>query len=386
MRSGRALAATLLVLALLLGALLLLARETPLPPPLGRGAPPPGPGPAAVAPGDALEAGGIGAWFEVAFTSPNPTGRTRDRRGGIEERLIALMDRARETLDVAVYQFDLENVAEAMARAARRGVRVRMVTDTDTLESRERAEEIAFARLRAANIPIVADGRRQIMHHKFTVVDGEWVQTGSWNYTGSDTYRNNNHQVIIQSRQLAADYTAEFEKMFVRRQFGSAKPAGVPYPTISIAGARVEVYFAPQDRPAAHVIRWVSSARQRIHFLAFAFTHDGIGDAMLQRARDGVEVAGVFETAGSDTRFSEYPRLKRAGLDVVLDGNPRNMHHKVIIIDDRVTVFGSFNFSVSADRENDENLLIVEDPALASAFEAEYQRVRAAAGRPATSG
>jgi phosphatidylserine/phosphatidylglycerophosphate/cardiolipin synthase-like enzyme len=332
--------------------------------------------------GRSLSPSATGVWYELAFTAPAIPDRPSDRRGGIEERLIALMDRAQRTLDVAAYELDLENVADAMARAARRGVRVRLVTDTDTLESRERAEQAVFATLRAANIPVVPDGRRDIMHNKFTIVDGEWVQTGSWNYTVNDTYRNNNNQIIIQSRELATNYTAEFEKMFTARQFGGAKPPGVPSPTLSIAGARVENYFSPEDRPGAHIIRWISGARQRIRFLAFSFTHDGIGDAMLDRARSGVQVAGVFETTGSDTRFSEYNRFKSAGLDVLLDGNPRNLHHKVIIIDDRVTVFGSFNFSSNADRSNDENLLIVEDPGLAAAFEAEYQRVRAVAESP----
>jgi phosphatidylserine/phosphatidylglycerophosphate/cardiolipin synthase-like enzyme len=53
------------------------------------------------------------------------------------------------------------------------------------------------------------------------------------------------------------------------------------------------------------------------------------------------------------------------------------MHHKVVLIDGHVTIFGSFNFSANADRENDENLLIVDDPGLTAAFEAEYQRIRA---------
>jgi len=116
--------------------------------------------------------------------------------------------------------------------------------------------------------------------------------------------------------------------------------------------------------------------------MAFSFTHDGIGDAMLERARVGVEVAGVFESRDSGTQFSEYARLKREGLDVLLDGNPWLMHHKVIMIDDRITVFGSFNYFQNADRQNDENLLIVDDVSLASAFEAEYQRVRRTAQNP----
>ncbi len=294
------------------------------------------------------------------------------------------MDRAERTLDIAIYDFDLESIADALARAASRGVQVRMVTDSDTMNSASTRQFVrkALATVRAANIPVVDDKRKPIMHNKFTIVDGEWVQTGSWNYTNSDTYRNNNHSIIIQSRDLAANYTAEFEKMFNQHAFGGAKARGVPYPTLSLAGARVENYFSPQDRAAAQVIRWVGTAREQIHFMAFAFTHDGIADAMLARSQAGVSVGGVFETEGSGTQASEFARLKKAGLDVHQDGNPWRMHHKVILIDNRVSLFGSFNFSAGGDRENDENLLIADDPGLAAALEKEYQRVRATALNP----
>ena len=83
----------------------------------------------------------------------------------------------------------------------------------------------------------------------------------------------------------------------------------------------------------------------------------------------------MFETTGSETQYSEYGKMKKAGLDVWQDGNPYLMHHKVFIIDGKTVIFGSFNFSQSAETENDENLLIVDDAALAQQFEAEFARV-----------
>ena len=55
------------------------------------------------------------------------------------------------------------------------------------------------------------------------------------------------------------------------------------------------------------------------------------------------------------------------------------MHHKVFILDGRAVIFGSFNFSQGADRENDENSLIVEDAGFAEAFAREFDRILAAA-------
>ncbi|MCL6441703.1 MAG: FAM83 family protein, partial [Thermoleophilum sp.] len=69
-------------------------------------------------------------------------------------------------------------------------------------------------------------------------------------------------------------------------------------------------------------------------------------------------------------------------VDVLQDGNRYLMHHKVIIIDERTVVFGSYNFSASA-QENNENCLIVDSPELARQFVAEFNRVydKAAAAR-----
>jgi phosphatidylserine/phosphatidylglycerophosphate/cardiolipin synthase-like enzyme len=324
-----------------------------------------------------------GAWYELAFTQPSRSGRA-EGSSPVERILVELIDRSQSTLDVAIHDIDLEPVTDALARAAGRGVRVRVVIESEVIRSQEPVKRAAVAKLRGASIPMVEDRPNGTMHHKFTVADGRWVETGSWNYTFSETYRNNNNAIVIESKELAANYTTEFEKMFVAGQFGGAKQRGVPNQLLTLAGARTENYFSPEDRAAGHVIRWVGATRERLrlHFLAFSFTHDGIGDAVLERFRAGVPVGGVFESADTRTTFSEYGRLKGAGLDVLLDTNPWNLHHKVMVLDGKTTIFGSFNFSASADRDNDENLLIVEDPGLAAAFDAEYERIRAEALRP----
>ena len=74
--------------------------------------------------------------------------------------------------------------------------------------------------------------------------------------------------------------------------------------------------------------------------------------------------------------------MKQAGLDVYQDGNPYVMHHKVFVMDGRTTVFGSYNFSDSADRDNDENCLIVDDPAFAARFNEEVDRMLELAKHP----
>ena len=324
-------------------------------------------------------------WYEVHFTSPVYPDNPKNHTGGLDSYLVTLMDKATKTLDVADYDFDLANVADAMTRAKKRGVQVRMVTDSDTLNNvRNKAVQDAFATLKTAGIPYIGDERGPIMHNKFTVVDGRWVQTGSWNYTDGDTYHLNNNMIIIDNPQLAQNYTTEFEKMFVKKTFGGNKAKGVPNPVLTIGGVKVENYFAAEDGVAQHIVDTIKTAKSSVYFMAFSFTQEAIGNAIIDKAKAGLKVGGVFETTGSQTEYSEYTKMKSAGLEVYTDGNPWVMHHKVIILDEQTVIFGSFNFSDNADKQNDENLLIIHDPKLAQAFKTEYDRVQALAKNPPT--
>lgn len=317
-----------------------------------------------------------GDWIAVYFTAPVYPDDPARHTGGVDLYLVDLIDRAQNQVDVAAYQLNLPTVTDALLRAHRRGVRVRLVTDG------EYEDEEMVARLRRAGVPVTVrpkDGG--IMHNKFVVVDGAWVWTGSWNLTENCTYRNNNNAVLIASSRLAQNYATEFEELF-SGQFGPTSPQNTPYPSITIEVPEkgiqvlVETYFAPEDQVAEKLIPVLSGARRSVRLMAFSFTSNPIGDTLIQIARRGVSVEGVVESRGADTRFSQYSRLLEAGIPAWKDGNPYLLHHKVFIVDEEIVVLGSYNFSSNADRDNDENLLIVHDPEVAKVFLAEYERVR----------
>ena len=280
-------------------------------------------------------------------------------------------------MDIAIYELNLDEIGEAILAARNRGVNVRLVTDTDELEELE-----TLIWLEREGIPIVSDERSPIMHHKFMVVDGEAVWTGSWNFTTNGTFRNNNHAIYIQSPEIAQNYVTEFDEMFVQHAFGPTSPANTPYPQIQISDTLIETCFAPEDRCDEKLMGLINQAQQSIRFMIFSFTHDGIGQAIREKAKAGVEVQGVFETRGSETEYSEFGRMKSQGLDVIQDGNPYTLHHKVVIIDDRIVALGSFNFSANATESNDENLIIIHNPEITQQFLAEFNRIHQQALAP----
>ncbi len=359
--------------------------------------------------------------FELFFTNPLPDlvarGQVKQEDAEALEikiaggpapdlRLVQLIDQTKGagcSVLLADYDFNLQNIADAMVRAKGRGCDVRMVTDGDTIDrgnpsddageryGRQKFDEIyekPMAAILKAKIPVHDDGARgAIMHNKFVVLNGKTVWTGSWNMSQGDlAYWN--HAFVVRSAELAAHYTKQFE--FLYSHFTAARTPGnhvidvdfvMPTQhTLEIAGRPFEVFFPKNDKATTRVAEVVASAKSTIHFMAFQFTDGPISQAVIERASHGIEVKGVFENNGACA--GAYPSILAAhGSNVDLSrwtfgriqGLRNFLHHKVFIIDHKTVVLGSFNFSKSADDANDENLLIVTDAELARSFEDEYE-------------
>ena len=310
-------------------------------------------------------------WYEIYFTNPTCPPES-ERIGGLDEDIASDMLSAEVRVDVAAYDLDAEPMVQALIELEGRGVVVRVVTDSDN------ASLSSINRLRRNGISVVEDKRTGLMHDKFVVIDGRIVWLGSMNFTTNGVYCNNNNIVRLNSPRLAANYTAEMDEMYNQTLFGPDSPQNTPNETLSIGGIEVENYFGPEKEISPIISRRVARAEDEILFMAFSFTDEQIGEALLGRADAGVIVRGVFERVGSDTPFSYFNPLLQARLAnvaVLTDGNPQVMHHKVFIIDQSTVIFGSFNFSDNANRRNDENVLIVHDPTFASYFVEEFETV-----------
>jgi phosphatidylserine/phosphatidylglycerophosphate/cardiolipin synthase-like enzyme len=320
--------------------------------------------------------------IQVFFTTPSliyPDVASDRSAPPYEQALVADIDGAARSVDLATYEYNLTSVADALVRAKRRGVQVRLVLDRENLDDPAMAKWAGT--VEDAKIPVSWEETDAFMHSKFVIVDGQVVWTGSWNVTTNDTYRNNNNLLRISSPALVANYQAEFAQM-AAGTFGNNKAPQTPNPRLSIGGVPVENYFSPEDGVGKHVVEWINRATASVDFLAFSYTSDDIGDAMIARQKAGVPVRGVFEKRNADGVGSEYARLLKAKVAVLKDGNCYTMHSKVIIIDDRIVITGSYNFTSRAESVNDENLLIIDDPALAKLYRAEFDRVYAQAQNP----
>ncbi len=317
--------------------------------------------------------GARGSFYEIYFTDPFNPETSRDE-GGPDMPLVAAIDKAQVSVDVAAYSMSLRSVRDALLRAQKRGIQVRMVMESTNVSS-----TVPLALLEAG-IRIVGDNRQGLMHDKFVIIDRSEVWMGSMNFTTSGTYEDNNNLMRIQSSEVAENYTVEFEEMFKRNFFGPDVLAQTPNPYLTIDGTLLEVYFSPDDQVALRIVELLRDAQESITFMAYSFTSSDFGKIISQKAKQGLKINGVMEeeqvNSNKGTQFSYFDK---ADLPVYKDGNERQMHHKVFIIDDKIVITGSYNFSFSAETNNDENVIIFFDPQIAAQYLAEFERVEAQA-------
>ena len=175
---------------------------------------------------------------------------------------------------------------------------------------------------------------------------------------------------------MAENYTKEFEEMFIDDMFGPDVVPETPHPEVDIDGTNIDVYFSPDDGVAAHILEILNAAEESIYFLAFSFTTDEFGEAIRAKAENGLTIAGVMEAQQVKSNIgTEYDFFKQAGLDVYLDGNEGQMHHKTMIVDGNIVITGSYNFSRSAETRNDENLVVFHNQKIADFYMKEFQRI-----------
>jgi phosphatidylserine/phosphatidylglycerophosphate/cardiolipin synthase-like enzyme len=314
-------------------------------------------------------------WWDVYFTDPLTINDPNNPAGSIEEKLIQFINAAQSSIHIASFEFNLPRVTDALVAAKARGVDVRWVTDDENGLLIDKQPNQEFIRVMSDGVGVKDDaGRSALMHNKFWVFDKSITWTGSTNITVNGIYKQNNNVIVIYSNDIAYIYEREWEELWAG-QLGPRAPSTVSNQWAILEGTPIQVLFSAEDHALGNLVGLVNDAKFNIRFLAFSFTEDSLSQAMISRAKAGVDVQGVYEKLASQTVASDLRTFWCAGVPVRQDGNPSLMHDKVIVIDNSIVVTGSLNFTAGADESNEENVIIIDNPEIAALYLQEYQRV-----------
>ena len=378
----------------------------------------------------------------------------------LEQVIIDAIAQAQTSIDVAVQELNLPRIALALRDRAQAGVQIRMIIEnqynqvwkplsnfqTQQFDERQHskhseqqqlidanhngkitAKELdrgdAIRILEKAQVPLLddtADGSKGsgLMHHKFMIVDGKRVVMGSANWTlsgvhgdfANDASRGNANGLLqIQSSELAAVFTEEFELMWgdgpgkkEDSLFGLQKPLRSPK-TINIPGSQVTLQFSPvsESEPWSNSVNGLISARlaqatNRIDLALFVFSDQGISDRLAQASQAGVKVRALVDRNFIYRSYSEAldmlgkaipdhrckfeannrpwkQPVNSVGIPKLPEGD--KLHHKFALVDDHTVIVGSHNWSAAANHNNDEDLLVIRNPMVAAHFRREFDRL-----------
>ncbi|MGB5973218.1 MAG: phospholipase D-like domain-containing protein [Nodosilinea sp.] len=378
----------------------------------------------------------------------------------LEQVIIDAIATAQTSIDVAVHEFSLPGIAHALSEKQAAGVEVRVVVEnTYSKPMTKRGNPAAFAQLddRAAakasdlyafidadqdgilseeelrdrdaltilaeaDIPLIddtADGSKGsgLMHHKFLVIDGRTVVTGSANLTLSDTHGdfnnpdsrgNANSVLVINSPLLAQRFQQEFSYLWgdgpdgqPNSRFGLQKPHRTST-LVSTPGSVLEVQFSPtsKTKPWAQsvnglIAKTLGQATQSVNLALFVFSEQAISSQLVPVASRGVSIKTLIDPSFAYRSYSEgldmlgvalpdhnckrddsipwAQPITTVGVPVLLPGD--KLHHKFAVIDQNIALVGSQNWSQAANTTNDENLLVIRNGTVAAHFEREFQRL-----------
>lgn len=142
----------------------------------------------------------------------------------------------------------------------------------------------------------------------------------------------------------------------------------VLWTTEVIAADSVQVFFSPKGGCTEAVVENLSNAKSNVFVQAYSFTSAPIAEALVDAHRRGVKVEVILDKSQRTEKYSEADFLQHAEIPTYIDAKHAIAHNKIMIIDGKTVLTGSFNFTTAAEEHNAENLLVIDDSPLAQKY------------------
>ena len=316
--------------------------------------------------------------------------------------MAAFIDGATRTLDLAQYDFHLGDatraiVADAVTRAAARGVRMRFAYNVDhpapmPVPPPSEPDVELIAALPVDGKPIA--GIPDLMHHKYVVRDGADVWTGSLNWTDDSWSRQENVVAVVADPAIAKAFELDFEQFWVT---ADVMKSGFVDPRDEDG---VRAWFTPGhgEDLSARISKLIRRARRRVRICSPVITTGPVLGTLAQVIADkSVDLAGCVDATQIREVVHQWNENHNISWKLPLlehvmagpftgknstpygDGTVHDFMHAKICVCDDTTFVGSFNLSRSGEK-NAENVLEIADAAIADRLAAFVDEVRAKYG------
>lgn len=130
----------------------------------------------------------------------------------------------------------------------------------------------------------------------------------------------------------------------------------------------LQLCFSPQQNCEGIIVEEINKAQESIYVQAYSFTSQPIIYALQQAQERNVKISIILD---GKTKAPDY--LLQSSLPIYIEKMPGLAHNKVMILDQKVVLTGSYNFTKAAKHRNAENLIKIEDAAIARQYLENWQ-------------
>lgn len=142
---------------------------------------------------------------------------------------------------------------------------------------------------------------------------------------------------------------------------------------LNTVAADIQVFFSPKGGCTEAVVANLDKATNTVLVLAYSFTSAPIAKALVDAEKRGVKVQVILDKSNRTEKYSSAYFIQRTGIPTFIDAKHAIAHNKIMVIDSHTILTGSFNFTKAAEKENAENLLVIQDADLAAKYTANWQ-------------
>jgi phosphatidylserine/phosphatidylglycerophosphate/cardiolipin synthase-like enzyme len=136
-----------------------------------------------------------------------------------------------------------------------------------------------------------------------------------------------------------------------------------------------EAYFSPGEACRRRISSFINGARSALDICVFTITDNDLARHIERAHERQIRVRIITDDDKSNDRGSDIDKLVQVGVPIRVDRTHAHMHHKFAIADGSQILTGSYNWTRSAARENEENIVVSNDPELVSAFTREFEQL-----------
>ena len=174
------------------------------------------------------------------------------------------------------------------------------------------------------------------------------------------------HRAFVLARQWILESSGDPERISAVIEWleGVCKVLVSPEPQQRVA----EAHFSPGQACLRRLSELIGEAKRTLAICVFTITDDRLTEAIIRAEERGVDIRIISDDLKAEDRGSDLKRLVRAGLSVRFDDSRHHMHHKFMVVDEALVATGSYNWTRSAERHNQENILVSDEPKLVASY------------------